>query len=150
VQCTAAPDGREEEQIEFSWAGEAARHVGTVVHRWLQRMAHDRLRGWDSERVDALVVSFGRELQRRGVRASERTNAAEIVRTALKNTLAHDRGRWVLGEHPIAHSELRVRLSSSRGLQTYIMDRVFRDAQGQHWVVDFKTSRHEGAGLEAF
>ena len=32
--------------IEFSWAGETARRIGVVVHRWLQRMADDALAGW--------------------------------------------------------------------------------------------------------
>ena len=32
VEWRAGEEGREEEQIEFSWAGETARHVGTVVH----------------------------------------------------------------------------------------------------------------------
>src|SRR5688572_20032651 len=41
VRWKAPPEGSEEEQIEFSWAGETARHVGSVVHRWLQRMADD-------------------------------------------------------------------------------------------------------------
>ena len=30
------------------------------------------------------------------------------------------------------------------------MDRVFRDSEGRQWIVDFKTSRHEGAGVEQF
>jgi ATP-dependent exoDNAse (exonuclease V) beta subunit len=35
-------------------------------------------------------------------------------------------------------------------LRTYVIDRLFRDAEGVRWVVDFKTSRHEGGDLEAF
>jgi hypothetical protein len=31
-------EGREDEQIEFSWVGETARHMGTVVHAWLHRV----------------------------------------------------------------------------------------------------------------
>jgi ATP-dependent exoDNAse (exonuclease V) beta subunit len=27
---------------------------------------------------------------------------------------------------------------------------MFRDANGTRWIVDFKTSRHEGSGVEAF
>jgi ATP-dependent exoDNAse (exonuclease V) beta subunit len=30
------------------------------------------------------------------------------------------------------------------------MDRVLRDAHGEQWIVDFKTSRHEGTGVERF
>ena len=46
-----APEGREEERIEFSWAGETARHIGTVVHRCLQRIAGDELKGWTGWRA---------------------------------------------------------------------------------------------------
>ena len=31
-----------------------------------------------------------------------------------------------------------------------MIDRVFRDAGGSRWVVDFKTSSHEGGDIEAF
>jgi ATP-dependent exoDNAse (exonuclease V) beta subunit len=146
----ASSERREEERIEFSWAGETARHVGTVVHRWLQRIAEDELRGWDAKRVDALAQSFGRELRRRGVPTSSIDAAAQLVATALKNTLADDRGRWVLGAHPESRTEHRLRLRTNEGLRTFVMDRVLRDAHGEQWIVDFKTSRHEGAGVERF
>ena len=35
-------------------------------------------------------------------------------------------------------------------MRSYVIDRLFRDAAGERWIVDFKTSRHEGGGLEAF
>jgi ATP-dependent exoDNAse (exonuclease V) beta subunit len=31
-----------------------------------------------------------------------------------------------------------------------VIDRTFRDAEGQRWVVDYKTSSHEGADVEGF
>jgi len=52
--------GTQEEEIEFSWAGETARHVGTIVHRWLQRIADDELRTWDATRIDALASRFAK------------------------------------------------------------------------------------------
>jgi hypothetical protein len=30
------------------------------------------------------------------------------------------------------------------------VDRVFQDASGERWIVDYKTSSHEGADPEAF
>ena len=30
------------------------------------------------------------------------------------------------------------------------MDRLFADASGRRWIVDYKTSFHEGGGAEAF
>ena len=31
-----------------------------------------------------------------------------------------------------------------------VIDRTFRDADGQRWVVDYKTSSHEGGDVEGF
>jgi ATP-dependent exoDNAse (exonuclease V) beta subunit len=143
----APSEGRDaSEEIEFSWAGETARHVGTVVHRWLQRIAEDELKGWDAKRVESLRPRFKKELERRGVQASELIAASELVAAALKNTIADERGRWVLGAHPESKSEHRIRTPQ----RNYVVDRFFRDSDGVRWVVDFKTGRHEGGDLEAF
>jgi ATP-dependent exoDNAse (exonuclease V) beta subunit len=150
VRWSGTVEGREETRIEFSWAGETARHVGTVVHRWLQRMAQDGLRGWDAKRIDSMVGVFRRELQRRGVRGGDAYPAAELVRGALKNTLADERGAWVLGPHADARSEYRLRVRTPEGTRTYVLDRHFRTADGERWTVDYKTSRHEGADADAF
>jgi len=44
----AAPQdsARMQDDLEFSWAGETARHVGSVVHRWLQRISEDGVVQW--------------------------------------------------------------------------------------------------------
>jgi ATP-dependent exoDNAse (exonuclease V) beta subunit len=55
-----------------------------------------------------------------------------------------------LSPHAEARSEYRMRVRTPDGPRTYVMDRVFRDSDGRLWVVDFKTSRHEGAAVEAF
>jgi ATP-dependent exoDNAse (exonuclease V) beta subunit len=150
VKWTAPDEERREEEIEFSWAGETARHVGTIVHRWLLRIADDELRGWDAERVDALKKRFAKELERRGVPHRELNVSVELVTTALKNAISDERGRWVLGPHPEARSEHRVRATSAAGANTYIVDRIFRTAEGVRWIVDYKTSSHEGADTEGF
>ncbi len=151
VVWTAPEEGRADEQaIEFSWVGETARQVGTVVHRCLQRIAEDELRGWNPRRIESLLPQFVKELQRRGVPPAELKRASELVSKALTGTLKDERGRWILGGHPEARSELRMRVSSPSGVHTMVMDRVFRALDGVRWVVDFKTSRHEGANTEAF
>ena len=73
-----------------------------------------------------------------------------MVRTALANTLSDERGRWVLGAHAESRNEHRIRVLTSEGMRTYVIDRFFNTSDGQGWVVDYKTSRHEGAGLEQF
>ena len=147
ARWTPPPEGREELRIEFSWAQETARHVGTVVHRWLQRIAEDGMKGWDLARIASMQKVFAADLQRRGVPAGELKTSTDRVLAALRNTLADERGRWLLTPHPQAKTELRLRTAAHA---TYIVDRSFRDEQGELWVVDWKTSRHEGKDLEGF
>jgi ATP-dependent exoDNAse (exonuclease V) beta subunit len=139
-------EGREEEQIEFSWVGETARHMGTVVHAWLHRIADDELKGWDTARVARARAAIRGQLSARGVSGAELEAATERVLEALRNSIADQKGRWVLGAHPEASSEYRIRTRD----RSYVIDRVIRDASGIRWVVDFKTSRHEGADIEGF
>ena len=151
VRWTAPAEGRvAEDEIEFSWAGETARHIGTVAHRWLQRMADDELRGWDTKRIDSLRRDFLRQLERRGVPAAELKAAADVVASALRNTLMDERGRWLLGPQEESRTEYRLRVRTEAGLKTYVVDRTFRAVDGTRWVIDYKTSRHEGADVDAF
>jgi ATP-dependent exoDNAse (exonuclease V) beta subunit len=150
VRWVANAEGRDEEEIEFSWAKETARQVGIVAHHWLQRIADEEMRGWDSRRVDALRKTFGRQLERRGIQRLHTKAAADLVASALQNSITDQRGSWLLGPHLEARSEHRLRMRSKDGFRTYVIDRLFRDGAGERWVVDFKTSQHQGAGLERF
>ncbi|MDH4190000.1 MAG: PD-(D/E)XK nuclease family protein, partial [Betaproteobacteria bacterium] len=141
---------RAQEEVEFSWAGETARQIGNVVHRWLERIAGDALAGWSVARVDDLRGHFARQLEDRGVAVDELEAAAERVAVALKNTLADPRGRWLLGPQREARNEYRLSAVVKEGLRHYVIDRVFVDEHGERWIVDWKTSRHEGADVEAF
>ncbi|HEY8069036.1 MAG TPA: UvrD-helicase domain-containing protein [Burkholderiales bacterium] len=141
VAWEALPEGRDqEERPDFDWAKEPARLAGIVVHAWFQRIAEDELRGWDAKRVDSLRPRFLRDLERRGVVPAEMDRAAGLVVTALKNAISDERGRWLLGPHPMARNEYRV-CTPTRKLR---IDRYFRDESGKHWVVDYKTGEHRG------
>ncbi|MEJ2161521.1 MAG: hypothetical protein P8X53_13725, partial [Chromatiales bacterium] len=60
-------------------------------------------------------------------------------------------GRWLLdGGHADADCELSVSGLINGRLSNVIIDRTFRDRDGQRWIVDYKTSAHEGAGREQF
>jgi hypothetical protein len=72
------------------------------------------------------------------------------VATALTNAITDERGRWLLGAHPEARNEYRLRTYAQGQVRTYVIDRVFRAKDNAEWVVDYKTSRHEGADIEGF
>jgi ATP-dependent exoDNAse (exonuclease V) beta subunit len=149
---SAPPEpGSERALVEFSWAGEAARLVGTVVHRWLQRIAG---RGaeqlvWDEQRIGALAARVEQELGQLGLPAGERPTAVARVLAALRASLGDERGRWVLAGRAGAASELRLTGVDGGRLVNVAIDRTFVDA-GVRWVIDYKTGTHEGAGCDAF
>ena len=134
---------------EFVWAGQAAVHVGTVVHRYLQRIAEQGLALWNAQRLVDTQASFARELELLGVEPADRRNATERVIAALSRALADPHGRWVLGPHAEARAELRLTLRTGAALEHVRLDRTFV-AEGRRWIVDFKTSQHEGGSLSAF
>ncbi|HET7633523.1 MAG TPA: 3'-5' exonuclease, partial [Burkholderiales bacterium] len=136
--------------VEFSWASETARHVGTVVHRFLQIITEDNVARWDDKRIATLHDAFARELARLGVPRSERDAAVLRVATALGASLRHERGRWLLSEHRQAQSELRLTGVLDGALCNVAIDRTFVDDDGVRWIADYKTGAHEGGDLEAF
>jgi len=142
--------GREEESVEFSWVTETTRLSGTVVHRWLQRIAEEGLVGWDEPRVRALRSRVRTELRQRGVLDADVEEASARVERALLTALADPKGRWVLGAHTWSRCEYRITALVGGRRRRFAMDRVFEDAQGVRWIVDYKSGRHEGAGAEAF
>jgi len=136
--------------IQYSWVGETARHVGSVVHRWLQHVADDRLEGWDAARVERLRACVRSELAVRGVRAGELDGAVARALAALAAAIADPRGRWVLGPHPYAATEHRLTAFADGAIRRLVIDRFFETAAGERWIVDYKTSAHEGADREGF
>jgi ATP-dependent exoDNAse (exonuclease V) beta subunit len=138
------------EAVEFSWVSETARHVGTVVHRALQRIAQEGFARWNASRVREMRGLFARDLFALGVPATELDAALDRVTRALDLTLNDGRARWILSPHLEAASELRLTGVIDGAVVSLAVDRTFVDEQGTRWVVDYKTGVHEGGSLEAF
>ena len=130
--------------------GETARHVGTVVHAALQALgAESELpsRAW----VESRAGLYREQLRRYGVPERDLERAAGTVVEALARTVGDERGCWILSrEHRDAASELALTGIVGGRLTSVVVDRSFVDTQGTRWVIDFKTSRHEGGRLEQF
>lgn len=133
------------EPVEFNWAGEAARRVGIVVHRELQRWARHGLPTMPDER------RVRHWLAAEGVGDDEIEAAVQRALLALRRTLADPRGRWLLDpSHRESHCELALTGVAAGRVQSVVIDRSFVDADGTRWVIDYKTSAHEGGDLESF
>lgn len=137
------------EAIEFSWAGEVARHVGTVVHAWLARYTQPGGR-WKPEELPQAAERIERELGQAGVPAAQRRAAGVRVRAALAAAWEDARGRWLLEASREARSEWRLTGLDAGALVDVSLDRSFVDEAGTRWIVDYKTGSHEGGGRDAF
>jgi ATP-dependent helicase/nuclease subunit A len=143
----------EAERPEFDWVGETARHVGTLVHRELERLVKAPLphvQNWNSK---ARRAQFDLEIAELGVPEHLRREACERVIAAVQATLSDPRGRWILNfdqTHRDASSEIALSGVDNGQVISIIIDRSFVDGDGTRWIVDFKTSSHEGGGREEF
>ncbi len=149
ISCSRLARAAATPVVEFDWATETARHVGTVVHRELQRIARE---GVPSLPVDATARRrFEDELAELGVPADRRVSAVARVVSAVERTLGDERGRWLLDrEHASAANELALTGRIGPDVVSVVIDRTFIDRDGTRWIVDYKTSSHEGAGLDGF
>ena len=138
------------EPPEFSWVQQTARQVGTVVHAGLQELAALPVLPGRAE-IEARAWHFRAQLSRSGVSAEALESATARVVAALGGTVEDARGQWILAAgHRGAASELALTGLAEGRLRNVVIDRCFVDEQGERWVIDFKTSVHEGASLEAF
>lgn len=142
-------------RVDYDWSGSTARDVGTVIHRALQRLselpAAARLPP-DSNGIARLAL----ELRTLGVTDDCIEQAMANVITGICNTLDDDRGRWLFDE---THGEVRcewaltvptVDAGCVVAVDRVIVDRTFVDAGGIRWIIDYKTSSHEGGRLKEF
>lgn len=145
-----APPAIEPSRPTFDWVSEVSRHVGTVVHAEMDRWSRVGVLPNPGD-VDAQRPRFERLLASLGVPAAERRSAVERAIAALTRTLVDARGRWLFApEHRAVRSELALSGAIDGVLVNAVIDRTFIDAHGVRWIVDFKTSTHEGGALDAF
>ncbi len=138
------------EAPEYSWVGLTARAIGTIVHAELHRLAAARILP-HAQDLQLRAPYYGAWLTELGVPMSEHAVGQALILEALERTLIDPRGRWLLsGDHAQVHSEWRLTGLHAGRIVNVIFDRMLVDEYGRRWVVDYKTSRHEGGALEAF
>lgn len=148
----APDDQRIHDEIEFSWASEMARHVGNVVHRWLQQIAEHEMLNWNAARIQKMRDQFEHNLVADGMSGTDREmeRAIDRISMALTNAISDDRGRWILGFQHCAQNELKITETISNIPTSWIIDRTFLDSAGVRWIIDYKISSHEGSDIEEF
>ncbi len=134
---------------EFSWVGPLARAAGTVMHAEFERLArsdHAPVQG-----LEARVEPCAARLREQGIAPEQALQSARGIVTQLAVLLSDTRVQWLLDRrHREAHSELRLSGIIAGELRNVVIDRSFVDGEGTRWIIDYKTSRHAGGGLEEF
>ncbi|MDQ2712207.1 MAG: UvrD-helicase domain-containing protein [Acidobacteriota bacterium] len=131
-------------KVTYEWVSDTGRHVGTVVHELLKRAAEIAI---DLAQVDPIISA---ELLRLGVPSKDEPAAAARAKRALTNTLSSERGHWILAPHVESRSEWPLGGTVDNRLISGTVDRMFRDEEGVLWIIDYKTSEHQGGQLERF
>jgi ATP-dependent exoDNAse (exonuclease V) beta subunit len=146
----ASGHGDQESRLELftGWEAETARHVGTLCHLYLERIAREGPTFWTPERIAGEASAGQRRLARLGVSAAELAEGWNKIATALLGALATPRGRWILGAREGAACELELSGRINGELLHAAVDRTFV-AEGIRWVVDYKIVACQG-GREAF
>jgi ATP-dependent exoDNAse (exonuclease V) beta subunit len=137
-------------RIAFEWVGDRLRHAGTALHGFLQKVAREGLAGWDEKVVRSHHAAYQAVLANLGVAPSDLAETARQVEYGLLRTLRDPRGRWILERHPEAESELQITGLIDGKLYEIVIDRTFIDESGVRWIIDYKTSAHQGGDLETF
>jgi len=136
-----------EHTVEFYWVGTAARHAGTIVHRWLQQFVNQS-QPMDAGRLAALESTTRKWAVDLHVAGEDIEFVCERVQGALARVLDDPQGNWILSGE--GYAELGLTGLWNEGVVSIVIDRVRIDAEGTHWIIDYKTSTHEGGNLDEF
>ncbi len=141
-------DPQIEEEIEFSWAKEDARIVGLVIHRLLEFADLAKLFSW-REGIDEDAITTS--LQQFGLIQTRIQNARKRVINILQSIAEDKIAHWLFDpQHHDIKSEWALSCKLNGQVSNFVIDRSFIDKNGVRWIVDFKTSTHEGANLQGF
>ena len=150
LDVSALAVDRQQARPDFDWAGEVSRHVGIVVHEELERWSRlPALPGMGE--IEVRRGSLQRQLEARAVPAGMVLPAIDRIMRALLNTLGDARGRWIFDPgHRECRSEYALTGVVNGQIVSVVIDRTFVDSSGLRWIVDFKTSSHEGGAVDVF
>jgi ATP-dependent exoDNAse (exonuclease V) beta subunit len=129
---------------------EEGRHIGSLVHIYLERIASEGLKQWPAQRPETERAAATHRLGRMGVADDRLEPAVEKVVQALSRILSSERGRWLLTSHELAACEFSLSGIVDGRMVHAEIDRTFVDEQGVRWIVDYKTGDDKGAETEAF
>ena len=139
------------EVIEYEWASETAMHIGTVVHLALKQLGSMSVEEWAASDQSALEGHLSRVLRALGVPNTELAMSIERTLKALNAAAADNERSWIFSsEHKDIENEFPVSGFIDGQFKNFRIDRTFIDINDVRWIIDYKTSIHQGGGLNEF
>ncbi len=117
--------------------------IGTALHALLEQIGRHGSDGWHRRDTAQRKKLAAMQLRQQGVASNDLNGAAELIATAIDNTLADKQGSWLFDSaHRDAASEWEISAIAGDGSsRRQIIDRSFIDSDGVRWIVDYKSSR---------
>jgi ATP-dependent helicase/nuclease subunit A len=141
----------EAQTLETHWQSPSARHVGTLVHQYLQRMAEVGLSKWAAESMSAQAQIVRTALKQMGVPKTELSQATSKALNILQALINDPTAKRILAKYDYSYSEYALTRMAENGPEQLIIDRIFKDEHGVLWIIDYKTSEPEpGEAEEVF
>jgi len=134
----------------FDWAGAEARHNGTVIHRYLYKIAREGISRWQPGKVAAEEGTMIAMLRGLGLNRAQAEEGAKKCVEIISRALNDEKGAWILGPHEDEAAEYALTGPLDKEITSVILDRTFVDEKGIRWVIDYKTGEHRGGELRVF
>jgi len=150
IKTEAALDISLEEEILYEWAGNEARCLGNVLHRWFETIVKEGLDRWDARRVETMKPSLQAALLAEGMSHLNLEDTVHKGMRALKNILKDEEGRRILKHYANEKAEYALTNLKDGAFKTRIIDRTFVDGEGIRWIIDYKTGERSGGNIEGF
>jgi ATP-dependent exoDNAse (exonuclease V) beta subunit len=149
VQTRSKPGSPD--QIEFSWAGDSARITGIALHQLLQKIDGENWSQWKCRETESLLVDLRISLLENGLGQESLTDAMSTLRVAIENLKSDSRADWIFSDqHSQVKTEWPLTALINNTVENVLIDRSFVDSDGYRWIIDFKSSRHEGGDSRWF
>nr|VFK20500.1 MAG: ATP-dependent exoDNAse (exonuclease V) beta subunit (contains helicase and exonuclease domains) [Candidatus Kentron sp. LPFa]VFK34352.1 MAG: ATP-dependent exoDNAse (exonuclease V) beta subunit (contains helicase and exonuclease domains) [Candidatus Kentron sp. LPFa] len=135
------------ESMEIPWPGDAARSVGTLIHRILQQLAETDT--WRAEQTWRKSAAWRAALRGLGVIEDEIEPALRRVIQAIELVMEDRRWHWIIDpRHTLPRNEYPLTGIVEGRIARGVIDRTFVDTHGVRWIIDYKTGR-DGEGERA-
>jgi len=135
----------EEELLEFDWAGETARFIGTAIHEIFHEIISSGVDIYSNTTMTGLNNRARYSLLNAGISYEQLDTALDKVNVALRNTFDDPKGLWILNTRHREHeSEYSLSGMDGYSVKHIILDRTIVDENNIRWIIDYKTGSTAG------